>query len=104
MKIMTNKEWDEVEQYVLQLKRQKNKAEDRLAELIAENYSLTDELSNIKANTLTTKMELLDINRKLQIENLSTKAVLEECLSLLNQSVGQGKESVSVSSLIDIRA
>ena len=103
MKILSNSEWKAVEEYTLQLKKQKMVLEDRISELVINNNELLEETKLLKDNQLSTKTALLDQVHKTTKENLSLKATLESCLELLN-SIEVDKERVGVKNLLDIVA
>ena len=102
MKFLSNREWGTLEEYVLSLKKQARKAEEKSEQLEKENKELQERVAFLEKNQLSTKTDLLKQIHSSNVENVTMKAVLEECISLLN-SVEKKEERVSVRNLIDIQ-
>lgn len=102
MKVLSNREWGTLEEYVLSLKKHVRKAEEKSEKLEKENKELQEKVAFLEKNQLSTKTDLLKQIHSEHVKNVTMKAVLEECISLLN-SVEKKEERVSVRNLIDIQ-
>jgi len=103
MKLISNKEWAAIQEYVAQLKKQQARLEGRLSNLVLDNANLSEQLEHKRKNDIATKTELEEQVFNVTKENLSLKATLEECLEILNQVSGTSQK-VGLSNLLDIKA
>lgn len=102
MKLISNTEWEAIEEYTAHLKQQKANAETRATELMIENVDLRSKLDKIKtcneSDTATLTKEL----HVASVENASLKATLQGAINLLNKVIPNPKK-VGIAQLLDIQ-